>query len=47
MVVKPVEIIVTYAMLFSATEVLMLILYYGEKKRFLDARKLKINVYIH
>lgn len=40
MVGKPVEIITIFAMLFSLPKVLTLILYYGEKQRFLDARKL-------
>ena len=46
MIGKLAEIIVIYAMLFSATKVLTLILYYGEKLRFLDARKLKMFILI-
>ena len=47
MVGKLVEIIAIYTMLLSAPKVLTLILYYGEKHKFLDARKLEINVHTH
>lgn len=48
MVGKPVKIIVIYAMLFSAMKVKALtkILYYGEKQRLLNARKLKMFILI-
>lgn len=48
MVGKPVKIIVIYAMLFSAMKVKVLtkILYYGEKQRLLNARKLKMFILI-
>ena len=48
MVGKPVKIIVIYAMLFSAMKVKVLtkILYYREKQRLLNARKLKMFILI-
>ena len=44
---KLVEIIAIYTMLLSEQKVLTLILYYGEKQKFLDARKFTINVHTH